>query len=234
MKSLKIFVTSLLLATGLCASAQSKTTSPNEWQTGYFQWNPSSFEPDQGDNQSFTGLSLGWSKAIQVAASSPWHIEAGAALQYSFYSEDGGGIEEKFNMFSVKVPIHVLYMFKLNNSNIEILPYAGLNVRYNISGTVKYTWDDDYDDDDYDYWAKTRAYDDDYDDGGSYKANLFDKKDMGGSKYTWKRLQLGWEIGVKARFNGKYLVGLSYGSDFGEIAKDTKVHTTSITLGYCF
>lgn len=240
MKSLKIFATGALLAISLCASAQSKTTIPNEWQTGYFQWNPSTFVPKKGDDQSFTGLSLGWSKAFSISQTHPLFLEAGVGLQYSFYSEDESETEridgervkvtltEKYNGLSMKVPVHLLYAWDIPNSKVQLIPFVGLNLRYNFSGKIKYEWD-----------ASVGGYTldaDDLEEAGfeDQDYNVFDKDDMGGSKNTWKRFQIGWELGVKARFNQKYLLGISYGSDFSEIAKKVKIHTTSITLGYCF
>jgi len=82
-----------------------------------------------------------------------------------------------------------------------------------------------YDEDAYDYYDEDEL---------SQEYNLFDKSDMDSSDATWKRLQVGWQIGVNARFSGKFMVGLSYGSDFSEIRKKVKVNTTSISLGYCF
>lgn len=247
MKSLKIFATGALLAISLCASAQSATAKkgsvalPNEWQTGYFQWNPSSFVPSKGDDQSFTGLSLGWSKAFSISQTQPLFFEAGVGLQYSFYSDDDteSGYNQrgekvkltntvKYNGFAMKIPVHLLYVWDIPNSKIQLMPFVGLNLRYNFSGKIKNEWDVSVD---------GYTFDEDELEGTQYEDqefNVFDKDDMGGSKNTWKRFQIGWELGVKARFSQKYLLGLSYGCDFSEISKKTKIHTTSITLGYCF
>ena len=57
---------------------------------------------------------------------------------------------------------------------------------------------------------------------------------MGDDDATWNRFQLGWQIGVNARINSSFLLGVSYGTDFSEIAEKIKIQTTSVTLGYCF
>ncbi len=36
----------------------------------------------------------------------------------------------------------------------------------------------------------------------------------------YKRFQTGWQIGLKARFNRHFILGVSYGSDFTELAKE--------------
>lgn len=223
MKKIKLIITFFCVMMSVNMSAQfsnsssSSSMDTNGWNTIWFQYNPSQLSPDKGDNQSFTGLSLGFSHAFLVSNSVPLLVETGIGLQYSFYKEDitdeyGNGDEEvKTNMFSAKVPVHLLYDWKISNSSVSIIPFAGLNMRFNISGKTK--WEDEY-------YSKS--------------ANLFDKKEMGGSEFVWKRFQIGWELGVKAKFNNKFLVGVSYGQDFSEIAKKVKIHTTSITLGCCF
>lgn len=181
-------------------------TIPTGWSSVYVQWNPSTFVPKKGDDQSFTGLTFGYSKAVGISETSPLFIEFGAGLQYSFKSESGRDWEEKFRMFSVKVPVSLVYDWQLPNSSVSIRPFAGLTLRGNISG-------------------KEIEEDDEY----KSEYDLFDKKDM--DEYTFNRLQIGWQIGANVDFSNKFYLGLSYGSDFSEICKNVKINTTSITLG---
>lgn len=237
MKKFKIFMAAAMLAVCTGASAQftntasTKSASPanaDGWSTFWLEYNPSKFKYDvkNADDQSFTGLSVGYSQAFNVLPGKPLFLEAGLGLQYSFYSESGDSdddyyydydsdTEVKFSMFSVKVPVNLLYKFDIPNSSVALMPYAGINLRYNLSAKVKATYDDGY-----------------YEE--SEEADLFDKKDMGSDKATWNRFQLGWNIGVKARFGSSFLVGLAYGNDFSEIAKKTKIGTTTISVGYVF
>ena len=118
-------------------------------------------------------------------------------------------------MFSAKVPINFVYDFALPNSTISIDPFVGLSLRYNISGKLS---DDDND------------------------LDVFDKDDMGSSDSTFKRFQAGWQIGAKVRFEGGFMAGVSYGSDFSNIwevkSGSSKVKAnssaTTITIGYTF
>lgn len=230
MKAIKLLAAAALLAASTTASAQftntSKSTSSSAastegWSTFYVQWNPSSINIDlkEADDQSFTGLSVGYSKAFSMTSGTPLFIETGIGLQYSFFTIDSDDMdddyyswERKYSMLSAKIPVNLMYNFSLPNSNISIAPYAGLNFRLNITGNMKYTDDDDNDED----------------------YNLFDKDDMESKDATWKRFQMGWQIGVNARFNDSFLLGVSYGSDFSELFKKAKISTTSITVGYCF
>lgn len=222
-------------ATQTSASVSTATNTPSEgWSSFYVQYNPSTLAADKGDDLDFTGLTIGLSKAFSISQSTPLFLEAGAALQYSWFSEDGEyydydgyyGYEEydakeKVNLFTLKVPVNLTYVFNLSNSDISIAPYAGINLRYNISG--KYTMEIDDEEED---------------------LNLFDDDDMG-DDMTWNRFQMGWQIGVNVNFKKAYL-GISYGGDFTKstkysfslidekAGKDCKMNTTSITFGYKF
>lgn len=263
MKNLKTIVTAALLAVSLSASAQftntgssstTRTVGSNDgWSTIWVQWNPSKMKVDKkgADDQSFTGLSFGYSQAIGITPSLPLFVEAGLGVQYSFYTKklaeevaDELGMDEedllevmdpkqKLNMFSVKVPVNLTYKFSIPNSSISIAPYLGLTMRYNLSAKGKSQYNLTSSAETYlrsQGWSKK----DIEETFGDKELNLFDKKDMGSEKATWKRFQLGWQIGLNARFSDTFLVGVSYGTDFSEIAEKTKISTTSITLGYTF
>lgn len=59
------------------------------------------------------------------------------------------------------------------------------------------------------------------------------EKDMGGSRYTAKRIQVGWQIGAGLSYKALYF-GLSYGLDFTDFAKRTKTSNFAVSLGYNF
>lgn len=63
--------------------------------------------------------------------------------------------------------------------------------------------------------------------------NMFDKDDVGGEKNTWKRFQMGWQIGVGLDYN-KLHVGLGYTKDFMELSKKLKTSSVLVSLGYNF
>lgn len=246
MKGFKLILAAGLLAVSATASAQfsnagssssSSSVTPDGWSTLWLQWNPSTLkiDDDDVDNQSFTGFSVGYSRAFGVSKSIPIFVEPGIGLQYSFHSEDlldevesddyVDEFKQKYNVFSIKVPVNFIYDWQIPNSTVSLMPFVGLNFRYNLSGKRKYDWEltDDAPSRMEDYFEE--YYDED--------ANLFDKGDMG-KEYVWKHFQVGWHIGVKARFGKSFLVGASYGSDFSEIAKKCKIAGGNITLGYTF
>lgn len=124
---------------------------------------------------------------------------------YEDYEDGYGSSFGDITLWSVKVPVNLLYNYVIPNSNISLAPFVGATLRYNVSGTIK---------------------------AGNKDVDLFDKKDMG--EVCWERLQFGWQIGVKARFGQNYMAGISYGNDFSEITKKAKFQTISIALGYTF
>ena len=251
---IKLFAAAAMLAVSATASAQftntaktgsSSAVNTDGWGTFYLQWNPSSIKVDMKnvDDQSFTGFSVGYNRAFNIVKNTPLFLEAGAALQYSFYTEDNddeNAPEVKVNFFSAKIPVSLMYKFDIPNSNVSLVPFAGVDFRFNISGKKKIEYEnDEYDDDDDYYNGYGYGYDDDDYDYPSDRSNkkdldLFDKKDMGSKDATWKRFQVGWHIGLNAHLGSNFLLGVSYGSDFSELCKKTKIGTTSVTVGYRF
>lgn len=231
------------------SSSSARSTNTDGWSSFWVQYNPSSIKVDieDADNEDFTGISIGYSKAFSISQNMPLFIEAGLGLQYSFKSNDDGewtdleeddlddlrdeghlDPKEKFSMFSAKIPINLTYKFDLENSNISLLPFAGLNLRYNISGKLKQEWN-------FSSEFKEAIEDAGYEDVFADKeVDLFDKKDMGSKDATWKRFQIGWQIGLNAHIGQNFILGASYGQDFSEIAKKCKISTISVNVGYKF
>lgn len=136
-------------------------------------------------------------------------------------------------MLSTKVPFSLAYAFHIPETSLDLIPYVGLDFRYNIMGkaNVKYNWTPTGL-----YQLKLNGYTQQQIDQqfGDRDLDLFDKKDMGSDAATWNRFQIGWHIGLNARINDKFLVGASYGTDFSEIAQKVKIHTATLMVGYCF
>lgn len=227
MKTIKFIAVAAMLAISSGAYAQFTNASSSNsstvsnsagWSTVWLEYNACKIDFNQGiDDESVTGFSFGYSKAFPITSSTPIFLEAGIGAQYftkSDFMEDVFN-DVKFTMFSAKVPINFVYDFALPNSTISIDPFVGLSLRYNISGKLS---DDDND------------------------LDVFDKDDMGSSDSTFKRFQAGWQIGAKVRFEGGFMAGVSYGSDFSNIwevkSGSSKVKAnssaTTITIGYTF
>lgn len=164
-------------------------------------------------------------------------VEASVNATYSFGKEDYDDLgfdedilERKTNLFSLNIPVNIAYKFSLPNGKVSIVPYIGINFRGNIIGKQKYNLTIDTNElgfSEDEFWEQMEK------EGYKQEANMFDKKDTGSKDYTWKRFQMGWQIGAGLNYNQLY-VGVGYGKDFIELCKKTKIGTTSITLGYNF
>ncbi len=215
MKCIKTFAVTVLLTVSASAFAQftnsgsgssASISDPQKgWSTVYVEWNPSGFLPKYGSNKIFTGFSAGYNHATSISSTIPLFVEAGVGVQYSRYSD---GDTFYISALSAKVPVELLYAWQLPNSSVTLIPHAGLNFRFNIWGHLS-------------------------DSSCGEHLNPFLKDDMGRNG-VWKRFQAGWQIGVKARFNKRFMIGASYGTDFSEICKETKIVTGTVTLGYTF
>ena len=259
MGKIKFLAAAAMLAVCSSASAQfsnskggsqSSSVDSKGWSTIYVQYNPSTISIDVtgADDENFNAFTVGYNRAISISGSAPLYVELGGALQYSFKSvdmpdgwaylkdlvldEDKVDPEQKYNMLSLKVPVSIMYDWKINNSNVHIAPFAGITMRYNIFGNKKmeYNFDSDFKKTLIDEYGKT-TFEKTF---SEESLDLFDKKDMGSKDATWNRFQFGWQLGVNARFNDKFLIGASYGSDFSEIYKKAKISAWSIQLGYTF
>ena len=259
MKALKTIAAALLLTVSTGASAQSASSSSgsnsgnNEgWSSVWAEYGISKITSDSDSDfdKDFNAVSIGFSKAFGLSKNQPLFVEAGLGLQYSFYSETGelgdyedeiddeyaeyplpGNYEKKFNMFSLKIPVNVIYKYDFPNSSFSIAPFVGVALRYNFSGKLKkeVIFEDFKDYYDEDYYVEDDFDEDEY----NYDHNLFDKKDMG-KNGVWKRFQIGWNIGVKAMYKNKYSIGVAYSSDFSEISKKCKISSFNISAAYHF
>lgn len=181
------------------------------WGSFYAQYNPATFSVDGGTDTDLSGVSIGYNRAFGISRSVPIHIETGLGVQYLWGSEDYDDYSEDDHLVSFKVPVSLMYAYNFPNSDVSVMPYAGLNFRFNALGI-----------------SKLEA-------GESHRYfNLFDKNEMNDMGIdAFKRFQVGWHIGVNLNVN-KVMLGVSYGSDFSEIVEGCRIKTTSFTLGFKF
>ena len=260
MKTIKLYLTACLLLVATMTFAQfantkaasststnTRSIDTNGWSRISVSYNPLKIVTDYegSDDLNMTGFSVGYTKGFNIAKELPLFLEVGINGLYaskSLTAEDdkllkelkdqGYNMEQKITSVSLNIPINLAYKFSISNSDISIIPFLGINLKGNIIGKAKYKLDTDLNDTPYD---SEKEFWEDFEDELSMKqeTNLFDKKEAGGKDAQWKRFQIGWQIGVGLNYNKLY-VGISYGKDFTELCKKTKVATTSITLGYNF
>lgn len=179
---------------------------------GYNMW---STMPDEGDGVSYNGFYLEWLAAISCSQSIPLYFDFGINFNYDYYSDEDKFIKSS-NLFQLAIPLQVEYRLPVGNS-FHISPYLGLVARINIFGDGKHKVANVNNRGKVTYTEKS--------------VNYFDKDDMGGSDFTWKRFQLGWNIGVNLDIK-KFTIGLSYGTDFMEISKKCKSSTFKVGIGF--
>ena len=228
MKRMKFLLVACLLGIAATASAQfvnsgssssAGSTTGDVWEGLRVSYMPMTmvYDVTGAEDTDLTGFSLGYVKSFGVSSTAPLFVETGLNLSYATYSEEKEegkyySAEVKLNMMSLTAPVNLVYKYALSEE-VSILPYAGVYLRGNLFG--KYKTETSYD-------GETE----------STKLDLFDEKDMG-KDGVYKRLQLGWQIGVGLHYNNIAL-RLSYGKDFSEIAKKTKVATTTMSVGLNF
>lgn len=187
------------------------------WNTVYVEWNPSSFHAGGGHrvynngegsgSTGFSGFSLGYSRSIGLSSTIPVFIEPAVAIQFSTKKE---GYFNYYDHYKTSARLNLLSL-KLPVNVIYEYDLSSMPVSLmpfagiTLRGNV---WGEINDDGDHD--------------------NIFD------DDYGWKRIQVGWQVGIKAKINQKYVVGGSFGTDFNDICKHVKVHTGTIMLGYIF
>jgi len=214
------FTLALMACLALGAAAQDENEG---WGTLTLEWNPMThhytgkkshdyYYYDYDYDNNMNGFSIGYTHAFPLSHSVPLFLEPGLLAQFTYHSKSYddyyySDYSDKYMMASLKAPVNVLYKFTFPNSSIALMPFAGLTVRGNLWGENK--------------WEEGKE---------SGSVNLFDKKKMGKDD-VWKRVQVGWQIGVKARFGQKFIVGGSYGTDFNEICRKYKFRTGTLMVG---
>ena len=229
-------------------SNQSFDESYNSFRVSF---NPIKIEPDgelkyiDGDFEdifNFKGFSLEYRRNFNITDALPLYLEAGFGLTYAFskvhmeeedeyydydydeWIEVSEIIDFKTKFLSVFIPVNLSCKFSVSDDFI-ISPYLGLKGRFNLTAKQTISFEEIFSPD---YDGDSESEEETF--------NMFDKKDMDdmwGERNVVKRFQLGWQIGADVEFNN-FIVGFAYGSDFGEIMKDCKMTTTTISLGYKF
>lgn len=153
MKKLSFVLTVALMTIATTASAQfansgkksnGAVANTENYSRARVAYNAFSFSGD-GVSLDLTGISLEWTKGINIASNMPLYVETGLNVMYAFGSKSGVDT----NYLGVNVPVLLTYKITPNDT-MSILPYAGLNLRGNIlgdqsDGDYKMDFFDDYD-----------------------------------------------------------------------------------------
>lgn len=237
MKKIKVLCAALLATMALGASAQSTSGTEKDctpYSRVYVSFNPNTikydFDGDDDESEKLTGFSVGYLYGISLTQKLPLFLEVGGRFNYSFKKEsiaeyegyDDDDFNTDFGDFKLKyasiaAPINLAYKFTTAGGKLDITPFVGVTAKFNLLAQSS---------------ANLTDEGENYVDEEYYKANFFDKDDVG-KDGQWSRFQMGWQIGAGVTYN-KFYLGLHYGGDFGEIAEDTKTSNWGLSLGYSF
>lgn len=171
----------------------------------YASYSPITIKDNLGGKVDMTGLSLGWTMGLRMIDSHPLYLETGAGFSYWFSDESYLGVREEDMLFSLNIPIVFTWQFEVV-PKVYIAPYLGLNVRGNLIGRTRVTYDK--------------------------QGELLDwfKSDEGDGN----RINVGLNFGAHFTFN-KGVIGLGYTTDFTKIMDAlNKVHYFTVSAGYRF
>ena len=191
-----------------------------------------------------SGITAGYNKRVSLNGSSlPLYVDYGANFSYIFgssefteefedYNFDNDCYEyvvekneNSVNVASINVPLAVTTPFQVDN--VTILPYIGVNLRFNLFGSLDIKETETITDEYGESWV---------DDPYTESTDLFNKDDMGG--YPFGRFKVGLNLGVNIEFE-KYTVGIGYVNDFSPVLDLEGLLTgtfsaTTISVGYKF
>ena len=167
-------------------------------------YSPMSWEDPE---TSFTGIKFGFLHGESISNTAPLYFEYGINAHYAWSDDEIWKGNVTTSVLNLNIPVNFAYKFDIND-DVHITPYVGLHLRGNIIGQKKYEYDD-----------KT--------------SNFFDKDDMGSSKLTANRIQLGGQIGAGIDYKRLY-VGVGYNTQISEYMKGVNTSGLDVTIGYNF
>ena len=221
------------------ATTKSNTTTMTSTQGDYsgsryyVGYNPVAIKwsEDQGDMEDEVplnkGITVGYAKRSKLDSSSlPLYYEYGCNIGYMFGSYSGEydasseyiKYDRSVNLLSANIPFNVTMPIQVDN--FTLMPYCGVNLRFNLLGSLDtyYECESDY----YDDYSETVTLD------------LFDKEDF---DTPFNRFQAGLNFGVNIEFD-KFNVGVGYVKDLSKLYESGDFYgelgVTTISVGYKF
>lgn len=180
-----------------------------DYNTANVSYTNTTLDPKNAESTSLNGFSVGYIHGVSLDKSHPIFLETGIKLSMGFYSDtdEHNTYTTTSSLGSLSVPLSLTYIIGVKDK-FAIKPYAGIDFKVNILGKSVSESKNSKD---------TR--------------NWFDKKDMNGA--VCKRFQMGWHIGAAFMYD-KFSLGVDYGTDFIQLAKDCTTSTLNLTFGYNF
>ena len=220
MKNFRILLAVCFLAMATAVNAQfansssavsvgSSAADTEAWQGVRFSYNSYTIDESEMEYDAISAFELGYVKAFSISQELPLFLETGASFVYAtgdLFSEYG--VDLSLNMSSLVVPFNVGYKVAFGD-NMSFFPYVGVSLKGHLAGEMELSYD-----------------------GNSMTADIFDEDDMG-KDAAYNRFQIGWQIGATLNIN-KFNFGVSYGTDFMELAKKVDSKTFKASVGFNF
>lgn len=204
-------------ASGTTRKTAATTNAVSAFSTFDFTYSPFTLKSEyDGDDETedMNAVSLNWAKAQSVSTAYPVYLQYGVGLQYAWQTdsekEDSYSYKSTTSFLTAKIPVNLMYCLNVPNTQLSVLPYAGLNLQGHILGQTKVTV----------------SYDGDSE---SESMSFFDKDDM--DDETFNRFVVGWQIGAKLAFND-FVLGIGYEGPVSNLYKedDFKINYSLINI----
>lgn len=167
------------------------------------------------------GFALGWAWSFQVNEGTPLFVELGTQMKYDVSGKESDHQDASYRQLAFRVPANVVYKFYTSRTgSFALAPMAGIFCQIRALGKEK------------------------------LDGNLRNITDNGNDNTTgavWKRIELGWQAGLKLYWD-RYYCGFTYAQDFpdrlvnddsvdssiGEDKLICRMHEYSVHFGICF
>ncbi len=189
------------------------------WGSIYLEYAPLDliWEEDAHEGKMrFNTFTIGANYNFQLGYS-PIYVEVGMEASGAYFTEryddvDDGRVKRSIDLYYAKIPINMVCRWNISE-DFAIIPYAGCNLKINISAEERYRTD-----------------------RGNYTYNLFDDYNMRDDDYC--RFQAGFQGGIRFLFINTFYLGASYQGDFTPLYSDNyskeKFRGFAFNIGYCF
>ena len=129
-----VLVSVMLLFSGVTANAK-YGTGEKVLNTVEFIYSPVTLSANAGGvNLSYNMNAIGvdWTQSYSIAQEAPVYLLYGGTFKYTWGAKEYN--DKGMRLFSVMVPLSIAYDFVVPQTNVSVLPYAGLNVFDHIVG----------------------------------------------------------------------------------------------------
>lgn len=179
----------------------------------------SNLRGDEKKSRGLNGFELGYLQGISLSKTLPMFLEVGGNLAFDFYGEsrdfDYYKLSDHFFLMNLNIPVHFAWKFCINK-DLAVIPYAGLNLKFNIVANQTLS-------------AKSDEYDLDETD----TTNWLSSDDIENDDFRMNVFQIGWEAGATLKYN-KFFFGLQYGTDFSQLSYYMNTGTFKAYIGFGF